>query len=646
MRSCGVLLSQWKTVGVVTCSKTFRKVQCFRFVRTTAYRDDPNFIDPQDPLKAGSDTIYEHSNDGFFVEPVVGRSNPGIGVVLLNLDRKPGDGARGVLTNAELKTVWQGRVLRAQLRSKVRPRTDGSCNPQRGNPNRSTLITLNAPQGASAGAEGELPSSSNPVHTAMINYYKSCPLSQRAVCILFRKLRNHEVNTLQRVIALASVREAAFAGGISKLEWLMMAEASQCVGELQPYVLETLANLAELSWLVHTYQKPLISYSNGSMEDEGAALCFLANHSAVYKEASVTFSFSAYGLAPIGGLSHVLSRLPSNVGFYLALTGHRVSNSELLECGLANYWMSPEAIPFLELTSASQLEVSEHDAKGLLREHFLDPGCDGPGLLAQWEKPISWVFSSTSLKGIIHRLRLLVERNGPEFSSSVQPRVSLWATDTLALIMRRPLIAQLATFELLHRVRCFRRSLLQKCNISYNEWHRLRQTGNQHAQTVTEVSKKQLVEVIDEQTLELALGMELRVVSRLLLQPDTLESLRHAACSSWLLNQEDHRMWPATPRYQKFEDVPEDFLDMLFQPLSEKHAFAEFHNTQRSPLPLSKHPWLRKLHPDYNKRTQLDFDPLSMNTKRWDPEYFENARKLLVKMLTAKQQPFSLFDWE
>lgn len=146
--------------------------------------------------------------------------------------------------------------------------------------------------------------------------------------------------------------------------------------------------------------------------------------------------------------------------------------------------------------------VTEHDAKELIREHFLVPqDHKTSSVLREWEHPINWVFSSTTLQGVISRLQTLIERRErslsfPRLSASA---LSEWATDTLTSITRAPLLSQLvrfvfvfkdcsfasyvdffltrldhtqATFELLHRTRLFRYSLLKKSDLSLEDWHR------------------------------------------------------------------------------------------------------------------------------------------------------------------------------
>ncbi len=44
---------------------------------------------------------------------------------------------------------------------------------------------------------------------------------------------------------------------------------------------------------------------------------------------------------------HKLSRLPSHLGLYLALTGHRIKGVDLVHCGIATGYTISEDIPDL-----------------------------------------------------------------------------------------------------------------------------------------------------------------------------------------------------------------------------------------------------------------------------------------------------------
>lgn len=59
-----------------------------------------------------------------------------------------------------------------------------------------------------------------------------------------------------------------------------------------------------------------------------------------------------------------------------------------------------------------------------------------------------------------------------------------------------------------------------------------------HPNIVQTASEKRFVETVDERTLEFSLQLENRATARLLMLPETLERLRHAACQLWRYSSE------------------------------------------------------------------------------------------------------------
>lgn len=99
-------------------------------------------------------------------------------------------------------------------------------------------------------------------------------------------------------------------------------------------------------------------------------MSFLANNSASFNHSSYTYNNLNYSFLPYGGISFILANLRANLGFYFALTGQVIQSSDLVWCGLTKRWISDESLELMEISSESQLEVSEQDAHILLEEHF------------------------------------------------------------------------------------------------------------------------------------------------------------------------------------------------------------------------------------------------------------------------------------
>lgn len=436
---------------------------------------------------------------------------------------------------------------------------------------------------------------------------------------LYRKLRNLEVNTLKRFTALTSFNRDIFCKGLDLKDLLLFAESSQLVGQLQPLALEVLRNHYELSWLVHTYHKPLLVLMNGATFNSGAALCCLAGRSAAYKHSSFLCNAPRLGWIPDAGMSHMLSSLRGSLGIYLALTGEPLTGPDLIWSDLIHYWVSPEAFKHLELTSENQLEVSEHDAGNLIEEHYLKVPEEYK--LKDWEAIIHMTFNKPTLLTVIAELEKLCHDQSS--------RVRDWAEDTLYRInLNSPLASQL-TFALIRDLQDYRQSLLKQAKISPAEWTFINCEKRVSPNNNTQMSMSLIREALDERCLRKALKLELRGASRLVMCSDVVEGVRA------LLTEGSPSHCAPRWKHKKIADVPLTEIAGYFAPLSDKRL--ELNIRERSDMPLSAFPMMRKLHPDYDPETGLDHDPRFMaeEVERWSDEYLQEDQKDLRAMVLS-----------
>eukprot|EP00922_Rhytidocystis_sp_ex-Travisia-forbesii_P004185 GHVS01006083.1.p1 GENE.GHVS01006083.1~~GHVS01006083.1.p1 ORF type:complete len:396 (+),score=31.60 GHVS01006083.1:43-1230(+) len=382
-------------------------------------------------------------------------------------------------------------------------------------------------------------------------------------------------------------------------------------------------NQYELTWLIHTYYKPLVVILNGEAVDSGASLCLASARRAAYSHSVFTSNPTAIGWIPDAGLSHILSRLRGSLGIYLALTGHTLTGPDLLWTDLCKYWMSPEALQHLELTSEKQLEVSEADAAILIEEHYLK--APETYTLQDWEETIEEAFNRPTLSAVLSFLR------SRTFSTDSQllNRRSAWAEDTYnRIVSKSPLAAQL-TFSLLSDLKRYRKSVLENAGIEAVEWNFIRAADRFTPRNPQQSSIRQVVDAVDEKCLTRALRLELRAASRLLMSSDVVEGISSALLSG-------------APRHRKPQwahksvgEVSSDEIQSYFAPL--KESSAEFAVRERSDIPLSAFPSIRKLHPDYDPTTGLDHDPTFMQAEqqRWRDDYLKEDHKALRENLLS-----------
>ena len=86
----------------------------------------------------------------------------------------------------------------------------------------------------------------------------------------------------------------------------------------------------------------------GSIDNYSSALASHNLFSVFDRSAQVSFNFCKKNVLPLGGASYTLSRMSSNVGMYLALTGDEISGLEAaiyqMGCGVHDKFETDEAI--------------------------------------------------------------------------------------------------------------------------------------------------------------------------------------------------------------------------------------------------------------------------------------------------------------
>ncbi|PFH32415.1 enoyl-CoA hydratase/isomerase family protein [Besnoitia besnoiti] len=488
-------------------------------------------------------------------------------------------------------------------------------------------------------------------------------LNMRGLCGLHRKLRDLEVNSLKRFVILTSRHRHFFSAGFDLKELLFLAELTQMSSASKQKTIPLVAlwqlrNLCDIAYLIHNYTKPLIVLMNGAtgmspIQGSGAALCCLANRSAAYHSSSFTCDPTAYGWIPDSGMSFVLANLRGSLGTFLALTGHTLSGPDLVWSGLCKHWVSPEALPFLELTAEKQLEVSEREAAVLLEEHFLE--VPDTYSLDEWEEIIHEHFDASNVAEVCERLKVTASR---KTASVVDQMHAAWARAVLDRLAQRSPLAADVTFALIRSVKQLKRDIIQEAGIFRSEWHKIRRTGLSVPYSLHGDCRKQVLEAIEDRLLQEALQLELRAALRLLAwSPDIITGLQfklagrldpeYAYPPQWKKGQWFHKenyLGPLPGFFPPASGFGEAASARGGPQISPSCAYffpcPEFSVAPRTLFPLSAHPLLRRIHPDFDEDTGNDHDPYAMHKlqMQWNHSLFIQERIQALKQLRSQAQ--------
>ena len=104
----------------------------------------------------------------------------------------------------------------------------------------------------------------------------------------------------------------------------------------------------KLNYLIKKYKKPIISFVNGICMGGGVGIAMHSSIVVVSENVKFAMPECTIGLFPDVGSSNFLSKLKSNIGLYIALTGKRLVSGDLIELELANYCVSRNNFKSLE----------------------------------------------------------------------------------------------------------------------------------------------------------------------------------------------------------------------------------------------------------------------------------------------------------
>lgn len=94
-----------------------------------------------------------------------------------------------------------------------------------------------------------------------------------------------------------------------------------------------------------TYTKPTVAFMDGIVMGGGVGIALPCTWRVATENTRFAMPETGIGLFPDVGGGWYLSRLPGQVGKFLALTGARLDGAECLALGLATHYLAAEAIP-------------------------------------------------------------------------------------------------------------------------------------------------------------------------------------------------------------------------------------------------------------------------------------------------------------
>jgi len=181
--------------------------------------------------------------------------------------------------------------------------------------------------------------------------------------------------------------------------------------------------------LIYNYPKPFIPLMSGIVMGGGAGISVHAHGRRIVTESTLfAMPETALGLFPDIGASHFLSRMPGPIGYYISLTGSRLTAADALYTGIADYFLESE-----ELENFINAICDGEDPDSAIKRFESNPG---PSSLAHHFDIINAHFNADNLAEILNNL---------------ESDTTSWAREILKKIRSMCPFSQVVTFENIKR---------------------------------------------------------------------------------------------------------------------------------------------------------------------------------------------------
>lgn len=189
---------------------------------------------------------------------------------------------------------------------------------------------------------------------------------------------------------------------------------------------------------VHAFPKPFVALMEGVVMGGGVGISVHGSHRVGGENVVVAMPEAGIGLVPDVGTSYVLSRLPGEIGTYMALTGARLSQADALWCGIVTHAVPASAHVALLDELAERPEVDE-----VIQEFAREAPAAS---LPDYAEAIERCFSADTVEGILARLDAEAE-SGSEWARGTAVTLRERSPTSLKLALRLARAGAAMSFE-------------------------------------------------------------------------------------------------------------------------------------------------------------------------------------------------------
>lgn len=199
---------------------------------------------------------------------------------------------------------------------------------------------------------------------------------------------------------------------------------------------EFFATEYSMNHLISTYPKPIVAFQDGIVLGGGVGVSGHASHRVATERTRWGMPETGIGFVPDVGGTYLVSRLPSEFGLHVGMTGEHITGADAVALGLSTHHVSSETLD--EIAAALETE----DPEAVLARFATEPG-DSP----LWEQR-PWIdecYAAETPAAIIAALRARDEEAAHKAADRLEMLSPTAVSVTLAAVRRARGAEDLAT---------------------------------------------------------------------------------------------------------------------------------------------------------------------------------------------------------
>jgi enoyl-CoA hydratase len=248
---------------------------------------------------------------------------------------------------------------------------------------------------------------------------------------LAANLPKYARDPLVYAVVIRSAGEGTFCAGSDVIEMAGLADTDMEATE------KALGEEISLVWLAECFTKPTVSLINGAVIGGGNGISRFGTHRVAGEHYSFVMPETGIGFIPNYGMAHTLSRMPKDIGTYLALTGESIGAADAFHFGIATH-----CIPASEYDTIMDALVDAEPVDPLLDTRHRDPG---PAPLLERADAITRTFGAGTIGEIIARLE---REKGSHAAWAEATRARLLERSPTALAVAHRLVREASAMQL------------------------------------------------------------------------------------------------------------------------------------------------------------------------------------------------------